>query len=390
MHIAINAQLLSVNQTYRNAGVSVYSQHLLEYLGRMGKNQETDHQFAAFTHVRGLAEHGIDLGCVKNLATDLPVGKPIVRIGWEQTILPLKLRQLGVELMHGLVNILPLASRIPSVVTVHDLSFLRMPRVLPPLKRAYLARLCRASVSKALHVIAVSQQTAQDIVHAFGTPSRKISVIYNGVDERFQPAERRVLENFRQQQQLPDRYLLYVGTLEPRKNLITLIQAFAHWRKVSNPDDREVKLILAGAKGWFYEQIFSQVVELDLQDTVLFPGYVSSVDLPNWYSGAEAFVYPSRLEGFGLPVLEAMACGTPVICSQIPSLCEIAGDAALTFDVDAADGVSQLSAHLSLIVGQSALRKMMREHGLAHAHHFSWNRTAAETVAVYDSVAHSC
>ncbi|MBV7332574.1 glycosyltransferase family 4 protein [Chloroflexi bacterium TSY] len=377
-----------MNQTYRSAGVSVYSQHLLEYLGQMVKNRETDHQFAAFTHVRSFAEHGIDLGCVKNFATDFPLGIPIARIGWEQTILPLKLRQLEVELIHGLVNVLPLASHIPSVVTVHDLSFLWMPQVLPPLKRAYLTHFCRASIHKAHRVIAVSQQTAQDIVYAFGTPSNKISVVYNGVDERFQPVEHQTIEHFRQQKQLPDHYLLYVGTLEPRKNLTTLIQAFAQWRKLANPADRGVKLILAGAKGWYYDQIFSQVAELELQDAILFPGYVSSADLPNWYCGAEAFIYPSRLEGFGLPVLEAMACGTPVICSQIPSLCEVVGDAALTFPVDTTDSVSQLSSLLSLIVGQPTLRKTMKERGLTRARHFSWKRTAAETVAVYDSIVH--
>lgn len=377
MHIALNAQLISTSESYRGAGVSNYSLNLLRSLGEQSTRGAAQNVFSAFVNARDLAIPGVALA-----RTRLPLHNPLARIAWEQSVLPRLLRRMHVDLMHGLVNVLPLATRLPGVVTVHDLAFLHTPDRLPTLKAAYLARLCKASVERAVAVIAVSQQTADDMMRWFGVPASKITVVHNGVADDFTPAPAESVEAFRVRAGLPERYLLYLGTLEPRKNLDLLISAFASWRAEARPEDRSVKLILAGAKGWFYEDIFQQVDALGLQQSILFPGFVPRADLPNWYRAAEGFIYPSVFEGFGLPLLEAMACGTPVLCSDAASLREVAGDAALIFPVR--DQLALVNS-LHLLIDQAELRAELRRRGLVRAAGFSWRRAASETLAIYNS-----
>ncbi len=377
MHIALNAQLLNTSQSYRSAGVSNYCLHLLEQLGVLVP-PAGNLAFTAFVNTPDLRLPNIDLQ-----RTRLPVHQPLLRIVWEQTLFPLALRQQDFALVHGLVNVLPLPTKLPSIVTVHDLSFLRMPDKFQRAKRWYLTQLCRASVTKADHVIAVSHQTADDLCHFWKIDASKISVIYNGVGAEFAPAPAVDVAAFRQQRGLPARFLLYLGTLEPRKNLLLLIRAYARWRAQSTPELREVKLVIAGAKGWFYEQIFALVTQLELEDAILLPGFVPVDELPDWYRAAEAFVYPSLFEGFGLPVLEAMACGVPVICSDAGSLVEVVGDNALIFP--ALDG-DALVARLHELFADAASRQALRTGGLVRAQQFSWQQTACATLDLYQTV----
>lgn len=380
MRVAINAHLLSDAQNYRGAGVSNYSRQLLENLGLINQARGTPHQLRAFIQARYTNAVGIDA-----VYTRWPTARPLVRIAWEQLIWPQQAAHWRADLLHGLVNVLPLTSRIPGIVTVHDLTFMRMPEKLPALKQRYLAQLCAASVGKASQVIAVSQQTADDLMTYFGCPAGKIHVIHNGVASTFVPGDAQMVEQFRQERGLPARYLFYLGTLEPRKNLERLLQAFARWRKQPDAAHHPVKLILAGAKGWFYEEIFRQVAQLALEEWVDFPGFIPANELPNWYRAAEGFVYPSLFEGFGLPVLEAMACGAPVLCSQAPSLLEIVGDSALTFPVEDEE---QLGAALAMLISQPAVRNELRQRGLQRSRHFTWQRTAELTLAVYENAVH--
>jgi glycosyltransferase involved in cell wall biosynthesis len=376
MHVVVNAQLLSTAQNYRGAGVSNYSRHLLQALGEL--TQGTTDRVTALISDTHFQTVGLHLQ-----RTPAILQHPLARIVWEQTLLPAQLQQLHADLVHGLVNILPLATRIPSVVTVHDLSFLRVPETLPAAKRLYLARLCQASVVKARRVIAVSRQTADDLRALFGVPAQKIEVIHNGVSAAFQPGDEATNAAFRRQHGLPERFILYLGTLEPRKNLALLLRAYARWRQTS-AEAAGVGLVLAGGKGWFFDEIFRQVQTLGLTQQVRFPGFVPEAELPAWYRAAELFVYPSRLEGFGLPVLEAMACGTPVVCSRAGSLMEIAGDSALTFPPESEDA---LVACLQLVFSQPALRTALQARGLAQAQQFTWQRAATQTLAVYRAVA---
>jgi glycosyltransferase involved in cell wall biosynthesis len=263
-----------------------------------------------------------------------------------------------------------------------------MPETLPRAKRLYHVRLSRASARKAQRVIAVSHQTADDLMHYWQIPSDKIVVVPNGVDQRFRPGAPDEVAAFRQERELPARFLLYLGTLEPRKNLDLLLEAFARWIEQAPARNKELTLVLAGGRGWFYERIFAQAEALGLSQRVIFPGFIPDGDLHRWYQAAEGFIYPSLFEGFGLPVLEAMACGTPVLCSDAPSLMEVAGDCALTFPVrgDATQSRDELVNGISLMVDQPYLRDELRQRGLARSELFSWQRTAAHTIEVYESL----
>lgn len=377
MQIALNAQLLNLSHSYRGAGVSNYCRHLLTHLGALPL---ADHVFTAFVNPGTTPLAGIKLQ-----HTSLPLQHPFLRIVWEQTLFPLALRQQPFDIVHGMVNVLPLATETPTVVTVHDLSFLRMPEKFRPAKRWYLTQLCRSSVAKASHIIAVSRQTAADLHHFWQVDLAKISVIYNGVGAEFTPAPATQVAAFRQARNLPARFFLYVGTLEPRKNLPLLVRAYARWRAQTTTANQAVALVIAGAKGWFYEQIFALVRELQLSDVVLFPGYVPSDELPDWYRAAEAFIYPSLFEGFGLPVLEAMACGVPVICSDTGSLVEVAGAAALTFPAHDEAG---LVKRLHELMQDTTARHDLVQAGCARAQQFSWEQAALTTVELYETLTH--
>ncbi|MCB0063943.1 MAG: glycosyltransferase family 4 protein [Caldilineaceae bacterium] len=381
MNIAINAQLLSTEASYRSAGVSNYSRHLVTALGELaGEEQFADLSLSAFVHTRTFSATGVEF-----LRSRLPLHKPMARILWEQTMFPLLLRGYQADVVHGLVNVLPLATTLPGVVTVHDLSFVRTPEAFPAAKRWYLTQLCRASVQKAQHVIAVSRQTADDLMNFFAVPAHKISVIYNGISGHFSPQHATAVAALRAQYDLPARFFLYLGTLEPRKNLPLLIRAYAQWRAQAKATDRDVKLVLAGGKGWFYAEIFQLVTDLELTDCVRFPGYIPEAELPIWYSAATAFIYPSRFEGFGLPVLEAMACGTPVLCSDIPILREIADGHALFFPVEDATALANL---LQRTLVDATLQESLTQAGFAHVAKFSWQHAARATAAIYTRLAH--
>jgi glycosyltransferase involved in cell wall biosynthesis len=379
MNVCVNAQLISDQAGYRGAGVNNYGRQLLRALGQAALAGQTEHQVTAFVHAVGLQTPGVEL-----VRSCLPLERPEARIAWEQTVLPLELVRYKAQVVHGLVNVLPLATRVPGVVTVHDLSFVRTPETLPPLKRAYLAQLCAASVRRAHTVIAVSRQTADDVAHYFRVLPGKIRVIHNGVAPEFVVGGPRAQEEFRSAKGLPARYLLYLGTLEPRKNLEMLVRAFGRWRAFAPQAAAGVKLVLAGGKGWYYDTIFREVNSLGLSGAVIFPGFVPAEELPDWYRGAEAFVYPSLFEGFGLPVLEAMACGTPVICSQAASLREVAGTAALTLP---AAGEDAWANAMHLLCDQPALAADLRARGLRQAANFSWQQSAQETIQVYNEMA---
>lgn len=376
MRIALNAQLVSAQESYRSAGVSNYSRQICSALGELRTAGATPHDFAAFAHVDNLTAPGL-----KVVPTPAVLERPLARIAWEQTALPAALARGRFDLVHGLVNMLPLATATPGVVTVHDLSFVRAPGRLPPLKQLYQVVLARLSVARARAVIAVSRQTAADVIACFGAPAARVHVVYNGVGAEFTPGNDRDAAHFRTARGLPPRFLLAVGTLEPRKNLVRLVRSFARWRARAAPAEQDVHLVLAGGKGWGYDAIFAEVQAAGLTDVVYFPGFVPWAELADWYRAALAFVYPSLFEGFGLPVIEAMACGAPVLCSQAPGVAEVAGDAALTV---APHDDEALTDGLRLLIEQPNLRTALRRRGLAHAARFSWRRCAEETAAVYD------
>jgi glycosyltransferase involved in cell wall biosynthesis len=232
-------------------------------------------------------------------------------------------------------------------------------------------------VRRARAVIAISDFTRDEVVRLLHIPAERIHVTYPGVDGSFRPYPPDQVAAFRRQRGLPERYILYVGNLEPRKNLPRLVEAYAQLSYL------EIPLVLAGARGWGYAELFQRVEELDLAGQVLFPGFVPPEELPLWYNGAIALVFPSIYEGFGLPPLEAMACGTPVLTSNASSLPEVVGEAGLQVPPN---DVEALAAALQRLVQNAELRADLRQRGWERARHFTWERMAQETAALYQRV----
>jgi glycosyltransferase involved in cell wall biosynthesis len=226
------------------------------------------------------------------------------------------------------------------------------------------------SVRRARRILAVSESTKRDLIQCYSLSPDKVDVVYNGVDPAFRPLPSDKIAPFRTEANLPERFMLFVGTLEPRKNVIGLLEAYARLPKGRPP------LMLVGGKGWLYDEIFARVEALELTREVHFVGYVAAETLPLWYNAADLFVYPSLYEGFGLPALEAMACGTPVITSTASSLPEVVGDAARLVDPGDTDG---LAATMAQLLGSREQREQMRVAGLARANKFSWEKTAVQT-----------
>lgn len=262
-----------------------------------------------------------------------------------------------------------------TIVTVHDLSFVREPDSVMPGMQHQLNRQVPRSVARADHVVAVSAATRQDLIELYQTPPEKISVLYHGVTAEFQPVEDPLrLSAVRQKYGLGDRpFVLSVGTLQPRKNFRRLIQAFARV-------DQAYALVIAGSKGWGYQDIFNEIKCFGLERRVHLPGFVTDADLPTLYSAATLFIYPSLYEGFGLPLLEAMACGTPVIASNRSALPEVVGQAGLL--VDPVE-VEAITGAISTVLADEALQQRLAEAGRRQATRFSWDTMAAALVDIY-------
>jgi glycosyltransferase involved in cell wall biosynthesis len=327
LHVAINAQLVSFARASRNAGLSRYTYTLLAGLAAL----HGDQRYTAFVNPAEAPAVAADpLAAAKELhivPTGTSTTHPARRVLWEQLALPSALKRMGADVFHSPVNVLPLCLPLPSVVTVHDLAFVHYPQYFRPTRRVYQRVFTRRSARHATRVVAVSANTKQDLIDRFHVPAERIRVIYPAIADHFRPiTDPAARAAFRARLGLPERYLLFLGTLEPRKNLPTLVEAYARLRALS-PD--APPLIIAGGKGWYYQTIFDRVRALNLEGSITFAGYVLPEDQPLWYSCAELFIYPSVYEGFGFPVVEALACGVPTITSDVSSLPEAGGPVAI-------------------------------------------------------------
>ena len=310
----------------------------------------------------------------------------------------------SVDVLHVTYNAPPVAS-CPVVVTVHDISFEHYPEFFSPRDYAILKTLVPLSARRAARVITVSQHAKREIVQRYGIDPQRVAVTYEAAAEQFQPVTDPVaLQAVRSKYGIGDGlFLLALGNLQPRKNIGRLVEAFGRavnsqqstvnsqqWTADSDRSEASSEncslstvhcsLVIAGKAQWRESDIFATVQAAGLEDRVMFPGYVDDADLPALYSAATAFVYPSLYEGFGLPPLEAMACGTPVICSTAASLPEVVGDASISIDPLRVDSLAQ---GLRDVLGSAVLRDDLRARGLRRAAQFSWDRCAAETLAVY-------
>jgi glycosyltransferase involved in cell wall biosynthesis len=368
-HIGINALLLANNQqNYRSAGIHYYMDGLLPEIIKAD-----DLRYSIF-----LSDGNPRVSNTTHLVkTGANKAKPFGRVLWEQFSQPRLANQMQLDLLHSLAFVAPAFSKIPSIVTVYDLSFLHFPQRFKTVNRNYLRIFTRLSCKRAQKVVAISEYTRQDVIRQYGIAPEKVAVVHPGLDPAFSQHSDNAIADFRQRKGLPERFILYLGTIEPRKNLSTLITAYARLR----PEG--IKLVCAGGRGWMYEDVFNTVNELRLQRDVIFPGYVPREELPLLYSAAEAFVYPSSFEGFGLPVLEALACGVPTITTNASSLPEVAGNAALLVEPENSEALSDcLDALLSSPTQQAELQQA----GPLQAQKFRWQDSGEQMVNIYRQV----
>jgi glycosyltransferase involved in cell wall biosynthesis len=290
-------------------------------------------------------------------------------------------RRDGCDVLHCPNGMGPPWSSTPIVLTIHDLSLFRYPHCHPRWRIVTTRRLLPRLARRAAAVVAVSEFTRREILSVLQLPPEKVHTVHSAAAASFRPVtDASRLAAIRQRYGLPERFVLFVGTVEPRKNLHRLVRAFRQVRQRGFPH----ALILAGHKGWLMEGFAEEIERLGLSDATRRLGYVPDADLPALYSLADLFVYPSLYEGFGLPTLEAMACGTPVLSSNSPALAEVCGDAACLVDPLDEDALADA---LSLLLRDRDQRVELSRKGLVRAREFSWQRAAEETMAVYARVA---
>lgn len=364
--IAIDASRLAVRE---RTGTERYSYELVAALARI------DHTTLYTLYSNGLPAALPPLGpnfTLRNI--------PLRRL-WTHARLGPALWRDRPNLLFVPAHVIPL-THPPSVVTLHDLGYLTFPDAHTARRRRELDLTTRWSLHAARRVIAISQATKADLVRYYGADPAKISVVYHGLAPEFRPVrDPAVLAAAQLRYDLLNQpYFLYVGTLQPRKNLVRLIEAYALALPVLKATSKPPLLVLAGRKGWLSAPIERRAAELGVTNHVRLIGYVPDADLVPLLSGARAFVFPSLYEGFGMPVLEAMACGTPVLTSTSSALPEVAGDAALLIDPQA---TSAIAAALLRLAHQPKLRAELREQGLVQAARFSWDRCAQATREVW-------
>lgn len=285
------------------------------------------------------------------------------------------------SLYHSTSNILPYFAKVPSVLTIHDLVPVDYPEYSSIETSIYYRLFLSRSIHKAKKIIAVSNKVKEDIINRYGIDPVKIHVVYHGVGEEFKKIHdpqflKLVIEKYK----LPKSFLLFIGNLEPRKNLLRVIDAFIHLKKHQQINQ---KLVIAGKNGWEYESIYQKVKLEKMEDEIIFTGYLDRNDLPSIYSLCSLFVFPSLYEGFGLPVLEAMACEAPVMISDrgaLPEITDQISPQANAFDVQ------DIANKIHLLLTNPDIRNKNIQHGMVRAKSFTWKKTAEETLKVYNHI----
>jgi glycosyltransferase involved in cell wall biosynthesis len=289
--------------------------------------------------------------------------------------LPMMAARDRLDILHLPVPTFLQLNLCPTLVTVHDLCWARLPADIVAGEQKVNMDAEERAIRTATALIAVSQNTRRDLLEEYGIPPEQVGITHEGVSDRYCPTPGEA-ERIRSKYQL-DHYLLYIGTLQRRKNLVRLVDAYVHLLERHHVPH---KLVLAGSKGWGYEEVYAAVERSGVADRIILLGYVPDEDLPGLYTGADLFIYPSLYEGFGLPVLEAMACGTPVAVSRTSSLPEVAGDAGIFFDPL---NVIEMAEAMSKVLLNSQFCNELQQKGLRRAQQFTWQRTAFQTLSIY-------
>ncbi len=389
MRIGINAFYLGAVTT----GSGQYINHLIRQLPRLGDESEYILVQDARYKIQDTGNSHLAPCLLHPVPTPFDsISENLAKLWFEQVSFPRACRRQGVELAHVPYFASPLFPTTPTVVTVHDL----IPMLLPAYRGSMLVRLYTLLVAiaakRADMVLTDSEASKWDIVHLLDIPSERVRVIYLAADDIYQPIlDDHRLTAIRHKYGLPESYLLYLGGFDQRKNVPTLLRAFAQLAKDSRAflvvagrlPEYGLDLAIQAKRSDFFPDPRPIVQKLGLGERVVFTGWVPEEDKPALYSGARALVFPSLYEGFGLPPLEALACGTPVIASNRGSLPEIVGDGGLLLEPDDVEG---LAGAMEKLLNDDTLWGDLREKGLAHAARFSWEKTARETLEVYQEL----
>ena len=349
------------------------------YLVREIANLESDFEFVVFAQdylrpfFADIDNPRVKIRWVGNM-------HPGIRLVWEQIRFPVLIRGEELDLLHSPHYTMPLSKPVKEIVTFHDLIFLIYPELHTRAKRVFFPWMMRRSARKADLIITDSDSTKRDAAKLLGVDLKKMVTVPLGYQEIFKPIhDKHVLQSIKKQYKVPDKFILYVGAIEPRKNVPLLLRVYKRIVEQGYPHH----LVIPGKMGWMVKQVIPLIKELGIEESVNLMGYVPYVDLPAIYNLADLFVYPSVYEGFGLPPLEAMACGTPVITSNISSMPEVVGDAAILVPPNDEDALYESIIHL---LADSDYRKELRTKGLKRATQFTWKHTAQKTLALYQEV----
>lgn len=302
-----------------------------------------------------------------------------LRILWEQILLPIKIRRDRLDLFHYTDHAMSLVQRAhPIVITVHDIAYIRFPDLLNKSRQVYKKYILYSSIKKANVIIADSHSTKRDVIEFFNVDEKKVKVVHLGVESRYRPISS--VEDYRTKNNLPSKMILNIGTLEPRKNVVALIKAF---KKLQEGGIKDYVLVIAGEKGWLYKKIFEEIKSSGVEQSIRLLGVVRDEDLPLLYNCADLFVYPSLYEGFGLPPLEAMACGVPVVTSNTSSLPEVVGNAGIMVEPH---DINALTETMASVLKDKELRRRMSSDGLKRSKMFTWEKMVSEVLKIYNEV----
>lgn len=384
MKIAIDISPLA---TPKRTGIGNFTFNFCKYLLKVERENEYILFSNSYGHFQSLREAIDEIGVrqFRNVSPHISrVPRTILELMWKYIHIPsveyLVHEKIDVFHIMGIIN--PPLRTAKLVATIYDLIPIKFPDFFDEKTRRHFNCYFNNVIPKADVVIAISNSTKEDILEYFDIPGNKVEVVAPGFDSELykQIQEKNMIDKIKAKYGIDRKYILFVGTLEPRKNLERLIKTYSIL-----PDylKKDYLLVICGTKGWFFEGIFRAVKELKLEEKVIFTGYVPDEDIPLLMNGAEVFVYPPLYEGFGLPPLEAMACGTPVISSKVSSLPEVVGDAGILINPN---DVEELSNAIQRVLSSNELRAQLSEKGLKQASRFSWERTTSKIVEIYNKM----
>lgn len=374
MKVAIDVRTVLPNRS----GVGNYVLHLIQNLTQV--DPEPTYFFLAFKkNIPSLELLGLDKNPLLTVFSheNHPLGD-----FWEHFILPVRLKKKKVDIFHGPASLIPFRKEsYRVVVTIHDLVAFLFSETIPLKYGAYMRFLLRQAVKRANKIISVSYHTRQDLIDILKVPPEKITVIHEAPSPIFHPHDKdQVRKILKERYGITKKFIYHLGNIEPRKNLINLLEAFS---RVCRELGSEYQLVVSGQKGWLVRSLNHFLKTYPVRDQVFFTGYVPVEDLPLFMNGAEIFVFPSLYEGFGLPVLEAMSCGTPVISSNRSSIPEIVGSAAVLIDPT---DPAEIADRIVSLLRDDQERRRLSLLGIDQAARFSWIDVARKTLEVYRSV----